>query len=595
MNPRTSELEWLLSATAETPDAIAAASSMPHLLAAAVDHIECAFGAILLPERQLDLTYESRSTIDADSVAAFRHALPFMTSYIQRHAQPLVVDTARLHGGTIPLCKIMALPIFGRTHVVSGLLAFIKPRAAPDFGQRQKVLGQQIARQVETLVGQEYDLATGLRSRSAVERAIVNLRREQFDKEAGTLVYMDIDRMRLINETCGFAVGDQIISRVAGVLGPPHFPGDAIIGRIGGDRFVVYLPQHDADQASRCCDSLQEQLSQFVVAAPGNEPGVSVSCGIVKLFSDFPTFSHCLAAAELACKSAKDNGRAQATIYLAPSDSMIRRRQDLLAARRLATAIEESRLVMFGQKIVGVRELDRPAGIECLVRVVEGDGVYLAPQTFICAAKRFDMLKELDRWVIRNTFETLRPFASSLFHWNVYVSINISGQSLQDEHFLADVESWLLESNVPPGLIMFEITETVAVANLDRAQALIHRLRQRGCRFALDDFGTGMNSLAYLKSLPVTCIKIDGSFIRDVLADKVSDALVRSMVRLAASLDIDCIAECIETPEVRSRLAELGVNYVQGHVAHVPEPLKKLLQTMKNEESQRVARLMFDL
>jgi EAL domain-containing protein (putative c-di-GMP-specific phosphodiesterase class I) len=142
---------------------------------------------------------------------------------------------------------------------------------------------------------------------------------------------------------------------------------------------------------------------------------------------------------------------------------------------------------------------------------------------------------------------------------------------------------------------MFEITETVAVANLDRAQALIHRLRQRGCRFALDDFGTGMNSLAYLKSLPVTCIKIDGSFIRDVLADKVSDALVRSMVRLAASLDIDCIAECIETPEVRSRLAELGVNYVQGHVAHVPEPLKKLLQTMKNEESQRVARLMFDL
>jgi EAL domain-containing protein (putative c-di-GMP-specific phosphodiesterase class I) len=314
----------------------------------------------------------------------------------------------------------------------------------------------------------------------------------------------------------------------------------------------------------------------------------------VKLASDSPSFSHCLAAAELACKSAKDNGRARTTIYQAASDSMIKRQEDLSAARRLTEAIEESRLIMFGQKIVAVRELDRPAGIECLVRVIESDGKHVGPGAFISAARRFGLLKALDRWVIRNTFQTLRPFAGTLLHANAYVSINISGQSLQDENFLADVESWLLESNVPPGLIMFEITETVAVANLARAEALISRLRRRGCRFALDDFGTGMNSLSYLKSLPVTCIKIDGSFTRDVLVNRVSEALVRSMAELAASLNIDCVAECIETPEILTHLARLGVNYVQGYVAHVPEPLTGLLQAIRNEESQRVARLMLE-
>jgi Amt family ammonium transporter len=197
--------------------------------------------------------------------------------------------------------------------------------------------------------------------------------------------------------------------------------------------------------------------------------------------------------------------------------------------------------------------------------------------------------------VIQNTLKMLSPFASSMMHSGLHASINISGQSLCDAGFLARVAEWVRGSRVPPGAITFEITETAAVSNLAQADELMRGLRQMGCRFALDDFGTGVNSLSYLKSLQVQRVKIDGSFVRDIVSNPRSEAMVRAVVQLASNLGVDCVAEFVADGAIYKRLVPLGVGYVQGYFIHEPEPLGHLLRSYSAAESQRIRHLSLGL
>ena len=438
------------------------------------------------------------------------------------------------------------------------------------------------------MLDSQYDLPTGLFTRTALEKQVNQVIAVRPPPEVHSMVYIDIDQLHVINETLGFETGDEVIVRIADLLHPPHLPSDAIASRIAGDRFVIFLPGHDTAQAQDRALLLQREASR-ITAGPGQQRiALSLSCGISRLSAASQPFSRALATAELACKTAKDRGRNRAEVYLDIDESMVQRRTDISGLGRLRDALDNNRLCVYAQRIAPILDRTRASGVECLVRMKHEDGTILSPAAFMSAAQRYQMLKQIDEWMIRNTLQILKPYASLMFHNGMYVSINVSGQSLNDAAFVTQVESWVRESTIAPGLITFEITETAAVSNLPRADELMRGLRRLGCRFALDDFGTGVNSLTYLKSLQVNRVKIDGSFVRDLLTNPRSTAMVRAVVQLAQSLEIDCVAEFVESEAILRKVRDLGVSYAQGYFVHKPEPLEDVLHALSNEESRRV-------
>ncbi len=594
LTERTEELEWLFAVTADFRANANEWSAVEQLLSASVQRMNASFGGLAIPEKRLNLT-QVRDADPAMFAQAYQQSHPHLMSYVQRQKRPLAINNPPQGRSDLPAVKVLALPVLARNGKVLGMLAFLKPMNEPDFGRRQIYLGRHITRQIGAMLDSQYDLATGLLNRSAFEKNVHQLVKSLPAGAPHAIIYADIDRLHYVNETFGFDVGDDVILRVADLMQPPHIPSDAITARIAGDKFAVFLPYHDAAQAQDCAKHLLEHARRIHVGPQLEHAALSLSCGIARLTSNEQHFSRTLAAAELACKTAKDRGRDRSEVYLDVDESMMRRRIDITGVARLREALDNSRMCVYAQKIVPVSDRSRASGMECLVRFLGDDGSILEPASFLSAAHRFGMLKQLDAWVIRNTLEQLRPHASLLYQSDIYVSINISGPSLHDEDFVGQVSEWVRNSGVAPGLITFEITETAAVSNLPKLDQLMKKLRQIGCRFALDDFGTGVNSLAYLKSLHVDRVKIDGSFVRDLLTNPRSEAMVRAVVQLARNLQIDCVGEYVENEHLFRKLRELGVNYAQGYFVHKPEPLEAIIRSIANDESRRMERLRLEM
>jgi EAL domain-containing protein (putative c-di-GMP-specific phosphodiesterase class I) len=257
---------------------------------------------------------------------------------------------------------------------------------------------------------------------------------------------------------------------------------------------------------------------------------------------------------------------------------MVRRFTDINIAARLRDAIAEDRLRLEAQLIAPMSSSDglRPY-YELLLRMIDEDGKTLGPDRFLSAANRYQLMPTIDRWVIEKAIELLKPHGALLNGQNIGFAINFSGQSLNDDDFsdflLARVEA----SGLDPSVFCFELTENATVASISRAEALMRRLRRIGCGIALDDFGTGLSSLSYLRQLPVTTLKIDGSFVRDILKDARSDSMVGAITQLARSMSILTVAEYVETDEIRQRIATIGVDYGQGFALGKPVPFSDVL------------------
>jgi EAL domain-containing protein (putative c-di-GMP-specific phosphodiesterase class I) len=286
---------------------------------------------------------------------------------------------------------------------------------------------------------------------------------------------------------------------------------------------------------------------------------------------------HGLAAAEIACKAAKDRGRNRVEVYQDTDASIIRRRDDMLIIGRLRTALDEGRFQVFGQPITPLLLHEPTRRYEMLLRIIDENDALVLPARFMSAATRYQLLPQLDRCVIKHVLSKLQTARAIPGFVPVHASINLSGPTISEPAFM----DWLLDaiksSGVPGDWLSFELTETAAVGNLQRAQALIDQLGQIGCRFALDDFGTGLSSLAYLKTLNFSMLKIDGSFVRDLLVNERSASLVRAVAQLAGSMGIETVAEYVETSEICMRLIELRVQFGQGYALGRPTKLDRVL------------------
>lgn len=583
---RTQELEWLFELASQVKSGSGEAAAVKQVLVAAVEHMDVEFAGLAVPEKRLELTHAVSGASGA-AAQAYRQAHPHLMNYLQRQNKPLMLNKPSPGRAQGSECKMLAVPLNAQTGKVVGMLAFLKPVSSPDFGQREQFLANHLARQAGALLDSQFDLPTGLYTRAAFEQQ-VNQALINDPAAIHSLVYLDINGTHAVNETFGYDVGDEAIVRVAGLLATPNLPSDAMVARATGDRFVIFLPGCDADAAQACARALQKEVERLAFGEGRQRIRLLLNCGVAQIVSSEQAISRTIAAAELACKTAKERGGDRCEVYLDIDESMMRRRSDVSGLALLRHALDNDRLCVYAQKIASVNAIGDPRGMECLVRMLDDEGSIVSPQAFMQVAQRYRLLQEVDAWVIQNTLKQLAPYASHMLHAGWYASINISGQSLADAGFLAKVAEWVRHSRVPPGGLTFEITETAAVSNLERADELMRELRQMGCRFALDDFGTGVNSLAYLKNLSVQRVKIDGSFVRDIAANRRSEAMVSAVVQLASSLRIDCVAEYVADEAIYKKLRTLGVGYIQGYYIHQPEPLVDVLNAFSAAQLQRV-------
>ncbi|TAE16266.1 MAG: EAL domain-containing protein [Oscillatoriales cyanobacterium] len=413
------------------------------------------------------------------------------------------------------------------------------------------------------------------------------------------MLYLDLDRFKIVNDTSGHVAGDELLRQVSQLL-KSNIRKTDILARLGGDEFAVLLYNCPPEQGLDVAKLLLQNIQEFRFAWQDKTFAIGVSIGLVAINRKTVSTSAVLSAADLACYAAKNKGRNRVQVYQPGDRELIKQHGETQWVVEINQALEDNRFRLYSQPIVHLRELPT-TGTHCeiLLRLQLQTGQLVSPMAFIPAAERYNLMHAIDRWVIRTLFSNLSqiftanllvqnhgaddnivtlpaccPLSNSQASFDKYSSlyaINLSGDSINEEKFIDFIQEQFSLYQIPPEIICFEITETVAIANLSKAACLIWKLKELGCQFALDDFGSGMSSFAYLKNLPVDYIKIDGNFIKNLAENPIDIVMVEAITKIAHAMGIKTIAEYVESQAVMDKLKELGVDYGQGYYLGKPQ------------------------
>ena len=418
-----------------------------------------------------------------------------------------------------------------------------------------------------------HDPLTGLLNRREFEQRVrATVEHREAEQGQHAVLYLDLDQFKVVNDTSGHAAGDELLRQVGALLRPRLREGD-VLARLGGDEFGVLLPHCPPSPALRIAEALRKAIVDFRFAWKNRSFTIGVSIGLVNLAEGPHTLASVLSAADAACYLAKDKGRNRVQVHRPEDDEVALRRGEMEWVNRLHRALAEDRLCLYAQPMhamhsTGTEVLHQ----ELLVRLIDENDELIQPITFIPAAERYHLMPSIDRWVIRTAFRLLadRRAAGDASALSGTYAINLSGASIGDDQFLDYVRESFARFRIPHRAICFEITETTAVTSLSKAAEFIGAMREPGCRFALDDFGVGVSSFTYLKQLPVDYIKIDGSFVRNMLHDPVDAAMVEAIHRIGRVMGKQTIAESVETAATLEALRSVGVDFAQGNAIAPP-------------------------
>ncbi len=418
-----------------------------------------------------------------------------------------------------------------------------------------------------------HDSLTGLINRGEFERRLsLALKSAAQLGRHHAVMYLDLDQFKVVNDTCGHAAGDQLMRQVSAVLQRRLREGDTL-ARLGGDEFGVLLENCAPDNALRIADGLRQTIMECHFAWETRSFNIGVSIGLVNVEDGLFTLTDVLSAADAACYMAKDKGRNRVQVYHAGDTELSTRQGEMEWIGRLQKALDEDRFVLYSQDIAGL-DPSRNLGDHCeiLIRMLDERGELVPPMAFIPAAERYNLMPSIDRWVIRNAFAIIARQQAETGSGPAIFAINLSGASIGDERFLDYVREQFDHFAVAPQSICFEITETAAIAKLDKATFFINQLKSLGCLFSLDDFGAGMSSFAYLKHLPVDFLKIDGGFVKDMADDLIDRAMVEAINSIGHVMGKQTIAEFVDGEKVIRLLRELKVDFAQGYGIAKPRP-----------------------
>jgi diguanylate cyclase (GGDEF)-like protein len=462
LTERSAELEWLFKLTSSLKGACDDRRILEELLSAAAQRLESAYGILIVPDKRIRVEY---GTADSQMMRdTCERTQKHLITWALRQNRPLVVNgsgpgsAAAGSDADVPRCKILSVPVVRDTGEVIGALAFFNPPEAGDFGQRHVFLARHLGRQAASIVETQFDLMTGLHTRDGLEQLHGRLEAAGQDGIA-SVIYVDVDHMHVVNELHGFELGNELIVRIADLMATPLLPKGALAARISGDRFAIVVPDTNTQAAATLAAQLQTAAGRVAIGPAQEAVDVSISCGVAALVSMPQGLARALAAAELACKSAKKHGRNRVELYKCEDDSMMRRHDDVVAVGQLRSAFKTDRLLLYAQRIVPLQDTSLPGSFEILLRMRAPDGRIIAPGALIAAATRYQLLPTVDRWVAERALQTLVPYRSLLKTRGIGVSINISGQSIGDEAFIRRFTEQLRTADLPRGCITVEITE----------------------------------------------------------------------------------------------------------------------------------------
>ncbi len=420
-----------------------------------------------------------------------------------------------------------------------------------------------------------HDALTGLVNRREFERRAERLLSTvSRDDSEHALCFMDLDQFKVVNDTCGHTAGDELLRQLSAVLKRSVRRRDTL-ARLGGDEFGVLMEHCSLDDAHRVVTTLLTAVQDYRFSWEGHSFNVGVSMGLVPITETTGNLTELLKQADAACYVAKDKGRNRIHVHHAEASEVAQRHGQMQWVTRINKALNDGRFCLYAQTIVPL-DGSTDNHYEVLIRMIDETGEIIPPGAFLPAAERYNVIVNLDCWVIERAFKVLAEHPRFL-NDTTFISINLSGQSLVDQSFLDFVIAQLEESGVGGEKICFEITETAAISNLSSAINFIAAIKELGCQFALDDFGSGLSSFAYLKNLPVDYLKIDGMFVKDMVDDPIDHAMVKSINEIGHVMGMKTIAEFVENDEIKGMLREIGVDYAQGHGIGVPIPFDELL------------------
>ena len=575
LDARAQDLDLLLSGSDEE-SADNGANELRRLVQACTSSLMATLGALLIPERNIAICRTPQGAARAGEADVLTRTHRHLVSLAQLQGRTMVVNKIAAGAADVPPFKIVSVPVRHVTGRVVGILAMFRPVEGIDFDLNHTRLVELLGRRVSAVLENNYDTLTGLLTATAFEQQARNVLTSSKDGEGNCVVLADIDHLDVINNDFGMHVGDEVITKISEFLRrPTHAQGFA--ARIAGDQFALFLPNCNPEGALALAQSLRGAVAQLgPVRGEGSTP-ISISCGVARVPSGSVKVAHALACAEVACKTAKAQGRNRVELYQDADISIIRRNSDFTLVTLIKEALADNRFRLDLQTIMPLSAQRADLQFEVLLRLNDGEGNPIAPVKFLAAATRAQLLPEIDRWVITNTLRQLNTNAEILDRHPAAFAINVSGAAIAKSDFCEFVVAAFKEHRIAPDRVVFEISEADAVAHAGKAGPFFDRVRALGCRVALDDFGSGLTSFAHLKDLAVDTLKIDGSLVRDVVSQERAGTLVAAIAQMARALGMNTVAECVETESVRERVGALGVDYAQGFSIGKSQPFAEVL------------------
>lgn len=386
---------------------------------------------------------------------------------------------------------------------------------------------------------------------------------------------VDIDRLAVVNDISGRDAGDLLIKKVAKTLAGMVRARD-VVARLGSDKFGILLENCDLSTAKIVMKKIAYAVSSIDMEWQGESHEVSVSIGIAPVNGQTQSVTGLLSAAETARNVSKERGRNSIHVLDMEDSNLLQRKEQIRWVGRIQSALRENRFMLYAQLIQPLKGGPGKPHYEILVRMQDDDGSAISPIDFLPAAESFYLMSSIDYWVINQTFAELAQLNPNM-EQGCGVSINLSGQSITDPSgFAAYIENKLEQYQLDARDICFEITESAAIANIDDARDFIDQVHALGCEFSLDDFGTGLSSFAYLKNLQVDYLKIDGSFVRDILKDAVSESMVGAINQVGQAMQLKTVAEFVENDAIKQKLTNIGVDYGQGYAIDKPSLFREI-------------------
>jgi diguanylate cyclase (GGDEF)-like protein len=535
-----------------------------------------AYSVLLIPSKRIRVSATHSSWKHVNRKVLDRYLIDHMLPKLEGKRWPTVFEIPGVAGADHLSEKgyqTLLCPLFDKHGNLEGVLAQLGRVDNAEFTRAERRFMAHIVRKVEYVIEQSFDSMTGLMNRAGFEAQLhESAKAIRESGETHQLIYLDLDNLQLVNDTFGRKAGDDVIVRFARLL-EEDLPRNAVVSRLTGDDFCILLTQSDAEQALEFARTIRHKGQALRYLEGDVSLQVTTSIGIAEFGGDNDEPGRALTAARMACESAKDHGRDRIEVFDEKNLSVIRRHDDMQMVAQIQQALDADEFVLLAQPIVSLKDDAASNQYEILLRMRDGEGASVPTEALLSAAERYKLMPQIDRWVLSKTIAQAAAHVDAIELGKAVFSVNLSGQSIGDDDILAFIEQELESSGLPATALRFEVTESAAVSNLEKAQEFINALRDRGCSIALDDFGAGLSSFAYLKNFKVDTLKIDGGFIRDITTNQISESMVAAITQVAAVMGLETVAEYVETEATRETVARMGVDYAQGHAVGKPEPI----------------------